>query len=70
MEELLKYAARPDHHEKIFNIEDKNDHGEYVHQEIMDKVPNVRALDRTLFNELVSMVSGEKADTKYILQNV
>ena len=36
----------------------------------MNRVPNVRAVDRTLFNELVSMVSGEKADTKYILQNV
>ena len=45
-------------------------HGEMVHKEIIGKVPNAHELDTLLFNELLNMLKGDVAITRYIAQNV
>ena len=41
-----------------------------VHKDIIDKVPNAHELDTLLFNELLNMLKGDVAITRYIAQNV
>ena len=64
---LMKYAQ---HKDVEVDLKEKNGKDEFVHQEILTKVPNANELDTLLFNELMSMLKGELASARYIAQNV
>ena len=63
----MKYAQ---HKDVEVDLKEKNGKDEFVHQEILTKVPNANELDTLLFNELMSMLKGELASARYIAQNV
>ena len=56
--------------ENVINLKEENGKGELVHKEMLDKVQNAQESDQLLFNELMNMMTGDPAMTRYISQNI
>ena len=56
--------------ENTFNLKEKDLSGDLVHAEILAKIQNAEEIDTMLFNELMNMLNGDLAITRYIAQNV
>ena len=56
--------------ENTVDLKETNENGDLIHEEIPKKIPNAAEIDTLLFNELMSMLNGGLAMTRYIAQNV
>ena len=56
--------------EKVINLKETDEKGDLVHKDIMDQVQNADECDQLMFNELMNMLTGDLAMTRYISQNV
>ena len=63
----MKYVQNKD---KPIDLDEKNENGTLKHQEIINQNPNAKEIDVLMFNELMSMITGELAMTRYINHNV
>ena len=65
---MLKYAAIQ---QEAIDLDDKDQGtGDDKHKKLLDEVPDAKTLDKLLFNELMSMVTGETAKSLYITTNL
>ena len=63
----MKYVQNQ---ENIVDLNETNSNGDLKHAEILKEVPNASEIDTILFNELMNMLNGDLAMTRYIAQNV
>ena len=66
--DMLKYAARQQENINLADIDPAT--GELKHKALLDQVPDAVTLDKLLFNELLSMVTGESAKALYVTSNI
>ena len=67
MKILMKYAKTQ---EKPIDLTEKNKDGKFVHEDILQSCENAHEIDTIMFNELMSMITGDLSITRYISQNV
>ena len=63
MKNLMKYVKTV---ENPIDLDEKNSQGTLKHEEIIKQNPNAKEVDMILFNELMNMITGDLAVTRYI----
>ena len=67
IEQALEYALSQ---ESGIGLNEKDKDGLMKHEALIEKIPNIKEIDSLLFNEFIGMISGEKAEGKYITTNL